>query len=118
MSEIDDLIKILKDKGVWKELNLTNKEFKEALTISLNDEAKSLVADCFRNNPKIEQLHDYDKISQEDMKTIMKHAVNRMYYWLWLKENYKFIYDMHLKTNHLIYTNKWDVPEIDIDVEE
>ena len=115
MNDIDELIKTLKEKNVWNELKITEKEFEKALTISLEEEAKALVADCFRNNPKIEEIHSRDKISQGEMKKIMKYAVNRMYYWLWLKENINFIYQKNLKLNGLIYSDRWDKPDIDVE---
>jgi len=117
MSDIDNLIDFLKEKNVWRDLKLTKKEFKKSLEISMNDEAKGLVADAFRNNPCLENLHSEDKISQEEMKTIMKYAVNRIYYWLWLKENSMFLYNMHLKLTHLIYSDRWDNPDIDVEKE-
>ena len=115
MSEIDDLIKLLKEKNIWHELNLTKKELKQALEISMNEEAKALVTDCFRNNPRLEELHGMDKFSQDDIKIIMKYAVNRMYYWLWLKKNYDFSYQKNLKLTHLIYSDIWDDPDIDVE---
>ena len=114
MFEIDDLIELLNEKEIWNELNLTKQEFKKAMKLSMKDEAKSLVADCFRNGP-LEDLHAKGKISQEEMKELMKYAVNRMFYWLWLKKNSNFLYNFELKAYHLIYSNGWDDPDIDVE---
>lgn len=114
MFEIDDLIELLNEKELWNELNLTKQEFKKVMKLSIAEEAKSLVADCFRNGP-LEDLHAKSKISQEEMKELMKYAVNRMFYWLWLKENSNFLYNIKLKTNHLIYSSGWDEPDIDVE---
>jgi hypothetical protein len=114
MKDIEKLIKILKKKKVWCQINMTEKEFEKALSISMEEEAKALVADCFRNNPKLEEIHSRNNISQDEMKEMMKYAVNRMYYWLWLKKKINFIYQKNLKLNGLIYSDSWDKPDIDV----
>src|SRR4029077_13328406 len=62
----------------------------------LAKEAKSIVAQCFRNGP-IEDVHagiecptcsgdeKYSHITQGEMKRIMKNAVDKVYTLLWLK---------------------------------
>jgi hypothetical protein len=64
----------------------------------LATEAKSLVALAFRNGP-IEDVHygkecpvcrgrpEYSHITQDEMKNIMKQAVDALYNLLWLKQN-------------------------------
>ncbi|HEV7218508.1 MAG: hypothetical protein ACHP8A_17420 [Terriglobales bacterium] len=63
-------------------------------------EAKSIVAQCFRNGP-IEDVHagikcptcsgdkKYSHITQGEMKCIMKNAVNKVYTLLWLKDAFQ-----------------------------
>jgi hypothetical protein len=53
------------------------KELKKIQT-TIEQQAKAIVADAFRNNHKLEELHANGKISQDDMKTIMKHAVDHV----------------------------------------
>jgi len=115
MDEFEELIKILKEKNVWDQLEITEEGLEDALSITLEEEAKSLVADCFRNNPTLEYIHGRDGISQEEMKEIMKYAVNRMYYWLCVREISDFIYQKNLKLNGLIYSDIWDDPDIDVE---
>jgi hypothetical protein len=84
-------------------------------------EAKMIVALAFRNGP-IEALHagkpcptcsadgSYSRISQEEMKRIMKAAVNTVYSLLWKKDN-----DSEASSKSLAlgarYTQRWDDPE-------
>jgi hypothetical protein len=83
-------------------------------------EAKSIVALAFRNGP-IEDVHagkvcptcdgnrEYSHITQEDMRLIMKAAVDRMYTYLLLKENDKPAYEALLSCGEK-YTRAWDEP--------
>ena len=84
-------------------------------------EAKMIVALAFRNGP-IEDLHagkvcptcsansGYSRISDEEMKGIMKSAVNKVYSLLWQREN-----DSEAYARSLILggrsTQRWDEPE-------
>jgi len=84
-------------------------------------EAKMIAALAFRNGP-IEGLHagtvcptcsadsDYSRISDEEMKGIMKAAVNTVYSLLWKREN-----DSEAFAKSLVlgarYTQHWDDPE-------
>jgi len=84
-------------------------------------EAKMIVALAFRNGP-IEGLHTgkpcptcsadsgYSRISQEEMKGIMKAAVNTVYSLLWKKDN-----DIEAYAKSIVlrarYTQHWDDPE-------
>jgi len=64
----------------------------------LASEAKSIVALAFRNGP-IEDVHagkecpncagksEYSHITQDEMKNIIKQAVDTVYKLLWLKQN-------------------------------
>ena len=84
-------------------------------------EAKMIVALAFRNGP-IEDLHAgkvcptcsaesaYSRISDEEMKGIMKAAVNAVYSLLWKRENDSEAF----ARSHALgarYTQRWDDPE-------
>jgi hypothetical protein len=84
-------------------------------------EAKMIVALAFRNGP-IEALHagkpcptcsadnGYSRISQEEMKGIMKAAVNTVYSLLWKRNNDSEAYAKSLVLGAR-YTQRWDDPE-------
>jgi hypothetical protein len=84
-------------------------------------EAKAIVALAFRNGP-IEDLHagqpcaacqgkpGYSRISNAEMKLIMKHAVNRVYALLRLKAEDTDRYAREIAFGER-YTAKWDEPE-------
>ena len=84
-------------------------------------EAKMIVALAFRNGP-IEDLHagktcptcsvesGYSRISDEEMKEIMKAAVNSVYSLLWKKDNDSEAYAKSLVLGAR-YTQRWDDPE-------
>ena len=84
-------------------------------------EAKMMVALAFRNGP-IEHLHAgkicptcsadsaYSRISDEEMKGIMKAAVNTVYSLLWKKENDSEAYARSLALGAR-YTQHWGEPE-------
>ena len=84
-------------------------------------EAKMIVALAFRNGP-IEGLHTgkpcptcsvdsgYSRISDEEMKGIMKAAVNSVYSLLWKKDNDSEAYAKSLVLGAR-YTQRWDDPE-------
>ena len=90
------------------------------MTIS-SDEAKALVALAFRNGP-IENLHagkacptcqgdsDYSHISDDEMKLIMKHAVNWLHTLLRLKTENPEAYAAAVRFGNM-YTARWDEPE-------
>ena len=85
-------------------------------------EAKALVALAFRNGP-IEVVHagkacptcfgnpEYSHITQEEMRSIMKAAVDRMYTYLLMKESDKAAYDALLSFAGK-YTTAWDEPTL------
>ena len=84
-------------------------------------EAKMIVALAFRNSP-IEGLHAgktcptcsidsaFSRISDEEMKGIMKAAVNSVYSLLWKKDNDNEAYAKSLVLGAR-YTQRWDEPE-------
>ena len=88
----------------------------------LANEAKALVALAFRNGP-IENLHDgkscpvcggkpeFSHITQEEMKSLMKSAVDALYRLLWLREYDPRSYDEHMALGRR-YTLDWDDPEL------
>jgi len=83
-------------------------------------EAKALVALAFRNGP-IENLHagrpcalcsgkpDVSHISDDEMKGLMKSAVNALYRLLWMREHDPRSYDEQLALGRR-YTLHWDDP--------
>jgi hypothetical protein len=89
-------------------------------------EAKAIVALAFRNGP-IENVHagkacptcggnpDYSHITQEEMRLIMKAAVDRIYTYLLLKENDKAAYDALLSFGAK-FTKAWDEPSLTEDI--
>ncbi|KAA6465314.1 hypothetical protein DYQ86_05070 [Acidobacteria bacterium AB60] len=95
---------------------------KITLDPEIASEAKALVALAFRNGC-IENLHsgspcltcsgrpEISHITQEEMKGLMKSAVDALYRLLWLRE-----YDPHSYQERLAlgrrYTLHWDEPEL------
>jgi hypothetical protein len=89
---------------------------------SLAIEAKAITALAFRNGP-IEDLHagkvcsacagnaEFSHISDDEMKRIMKAAVNAVYRLLWQRDHDP---DAYLKSLTLgeRYTLRWDDPEV------
>jgi len=94
---------------------------KSSIDPVLDLEAKMIVALAFRNGP-IEELHagkpcptcsvdnSYSRISDEEMKGIMKAAVNSVYSLLWKKDNDSEAYVKSLVLGAR-YTQRWDDPE-------
>lgn len=95
---------------------------KITLDPELASEVKSLVALAFRNGP-IENLHagkpclacsgnaDISHITDEEMKGLMKSAVNALYRLLWLREYDPRSYEEQLAFGRR-YTLHWDDPEL------
>ena len=95
---------------------------KITLDPELVTEAKALVALAFRNGP-IETLHagklcptcsgstEISHITDEQMKHLMKSAVNALYRLLWLREHDPRSYDEQLALGRR-YTLHWDDPEL------
>ena len=95
---------------------------KMTLDPELASEAKALVALAFRNGP-IEKLHDgkpcpvcsgkpeFSHITQEEMKSVTKAAVNALYRLLWLLAHDPRSYEENLALGRR-YTFDWDDPEL------
>ena len=95
---------------------------KMTLDPELAGEAKALVALAFRNGP-IETLHagrpcpscrgnaEISHITDEEMKGLMKSAVNALYRLLWSREHDPHSYHEQLAFGRR-YTLHWDDPEI------
>jgi hypothetical protein len=95
---------------------------KITLDPELAAEAKALVALAFRNGP-IENLHagrpctlcsgkpDISHVSDDEMKLLMKSAVNALYRLLWMREHDPRSYDEQLVLGRR-YTLHWDDPEL------
>jgi hypothetical protein len=91
----------------------------------LATEAKSIVALAFRNGP-IEDVHageecpvcagkpEYSHITQDEMKNIMKQAVDTLYRLLCLKQNGPEKYAATLELGSR-YASLWDDPRVDGD---
>jgi len=91
------------------------------LDSKLAAEAKSLVALAFRNGP-IEDVHagrecptcagkpEYARITDAEMKNIMKNAVDTAYKLLWMKKNDPEKYEASIELGSR-YTRFWDDPK-------
>ncbi|MBE7492949.1 MAG: hypothetical protein HS108_14505 [Planctomycetes bacterium] len=85
-------------------------------------EAKAIVALAFRNGP-IENLHagkrcpacagqeGFSRITDDEMKVIMKNAVNQMAKLLWLRDNQPSQYGREIEFGNR-YIREWDEPEL------
>ena len=95
---------------------------KSPIDPSLAIEAKAITALAFRNGP-VEDLHagrvcsvcdqnpEFSHISNDEMKRIMKAAVNAMYRLLWQRDHDPEAYLKSLTLGER-YTLRWDDPEI------
>jgi hypothetical protein len=93
-----------------------------ALVPEIAAEAKALVALAFRNGP-IEDLHggklcptcsdrpEFSHISAEEIRMIMKSAVDTVYRLLWQREYDPEKYQQNVAFG-LRYTRDWDDPEL------
>jgi hypothetical protein len=91
------------------------------IDLQLADEAKAIVALAFRNGP-IEDVHagkecpmcarqsEYSHITQNEMKRIMKRAVDKLYALLWIRTHCPQAYPAILEAGSR-YTLRWDLPE-------
>jgi hypothetical protein len=91
-----------------------------ALNPELAAEAKAIVALAFRNGP-IEDVHagipcptcssdaSYSRISDAEMRLIMKNAVDRVYSLLWMKQNKPLKYAASVELG-CRYSTAWDDP--------
>jgi len=85
-------------------------------------EAKAIVARAFRNGP-IEDLHagkvcpvcsvdpDYSRISDAEMKLLMKNAVTQVYKLLWMRDHDVDAYAEALAHGHR-FSRHWDDPDV------
>ena len=90
------------------------------LDAELAKEAKSIVALAFRNGP-IEDVHagkacpvccgssEYSRITDEDMKVIMKSAVSAVYKLLWNRDHDAEAYRKSIEYG-VRFTSRWDDP--------
>ena len=95
---------------------------KMTLDPDLATEAKALVALAFRNGP-IEALHagracevcsgrpEISHISDDEMKEVMKSAVDTLYRLLWQRDHDPVVYNENLALGQR-YTANWDAPEL------
>jgi hypothetical protein len=95
---------------------------KMTLDPELAAEVKALVALAFRNGP-IENLHaghpcpvctgrpEFSHIADEEMKELMKSAVDRLYHLLWQRDYDPAAYNESLAFGRR-YTMHWDAPEL------
>ncbi len=93
------------------------------LNPELAAEAKAIVALAFRNGP-IEDVHagklcptcsrdaSYSRISDAEMKLIMKNAVDRVYSLLWMKQNKPIAYAANLELGRR-YATAWGRPSFE-----
>jgi hypothetical protein len=96
---------------------------KPSIDLLLAIEAKAITALAFRNGP-IENLHagktcsvcegnpEFSHISNDEMKLIMKAAVNAMYRLLWQRDHDPEAYLKSLTLGER-YTLRWDDPEVE-----
>jgi sulfatase maturation enzyme AslB (radical SAM superfamily) len=87
----------------------------------LAKEAKAIVALAFRNGP-IEDVHagkvcpvcngsaEYSRITDDEMKAIMKSAVNAVYKLLWNRDYDSDAYRKSIEYG-VRFTSRWDDPE-------
>ena len=92
-----------------------------AADVTMEDEVKAIVAVAFRNGP-LEDIHagkdcptchrgrGYSRITQEEMKELMKYAVDRLYAIFRLKKRSEMLYKAFLKLQGEYYTKEWDPP--------
>ena len=89
----------------------------------LANEAKAIVATAFRNGP-LENIHagklcpscggapQYSHISQDEMKALMKYAVDTVYTMLCMREYDPANYAATVERANLHYTKSWDDPQL------
>ncbi len=105
--------------------SITLKNLPSAARKDIARQAKALVVLAFRNGP-IEDVHSgevcpkcygesrYSPITQEEMRQIMKSAVDRMYTLLTMKQTSPQTYEALLSFGEL-YTTEWDDPVFSMD---
>jgi hypothetical protein len=95
------------------------------LNPELAAEAKAIVALAFRNGP-IEDVHagkscltcssdpSYSRISDTEIKLILKNAVDRVYSLLWMKRNNPTAYAAKVELGR-VYSTAWDDPVLKLE---
>jgi len=93
----------------------------KTLDVALAREAKAIVALAFRNGP-IEDVHagkvcpvcsgspDYSRITEDEMKAMMKAAVNAVYKLLWNRDHDSEAYRKSIEYG-VRFASRWDDPE-------
>jgi len=90
---------------------VTRETLKNAMNISPEEEAKLIVVDAFRNGP-LEDLHAKGRISDDEMKGLMKHAVDQLNFWMWMALNCPKNYVGRLGLmKEFGYITDWDPPK-------
>jgi len=96
------------------------KRLDDDIDLQLAREAKAIVAIAFRNGP-IENVHagkqcptcegsnKYSRITQDEIKEIMKYAVDNVYALLWLREHAPDRYELQVRSGNT-FTKTWDEP--------
>ena len=79
---------------------------------TLEQEAKAIVANAFRNGP-IEDVHatPESKLGQEEMKRIMKYAVDKVFAMLQMREKNPDLYKLAMQAVWFQYAKDWDTPK-------
>lgn len=93
----------------------------DTLDAELAKEAKAIVALAFRNGP-IEDVHagkvcpvcngssEYSRITEDEMKVMMKSAVNAVYKLLWNRDHDSEAYRRSIEYG-VRFTSRWDDPK-------
>jgi len=90
----------------------------ENLDLTIEQEAKAIVMWSFRGCPTLESIHageeqdipeNISRISEEEMKQIMKYAVDEAHFFLWLKKNRELVYKSSIIMGSEM-TAHWDKP--------
>jgi sulfatase maturation enzyme AslB (radical SAM superfamily) len=93
----------------------------KTLDAELAKEAKAIVALAFRNGP-IEDVHagkvcpacngssEYSRITEDEMKAMMKSAVNAVYKLLWNRDHDSEAYRRSIEYG-VRFTSRWDDPK-------
>ena len=91
-------------------------KFDKTTKITIEEEAKGIVAMAFRE--PLEDIHageemdipeNISRITQKEMKEIMKYAVDEVNFYLWLKKNRPVVYKWFIKFG-VELTIGWDKP--------
>lgn len=100
---------------------LSKEDFKKIskMKFSIEEEAKAIVYHSFRNCPTLEGIHagkhekipeGISRITESEMKEIMKFAADQVHYFLWLKKKYPSAYKILILMGSQ-ETLEWDGPK-------